>query len=435
MTLCPPHQKSINVQTLDQVNTNSKRPIVTRVCRESRKIALDLTRTDFIGVRAPWALTSFPFRQRHWSKAIIFLVPFLMLDETLDLGYKEHAEFLSWLRDIVTVARHGNIELCLQWDPMEDWDFDDGLNVPETAAEASFMAQFVHITSQTNISLVVKAFTIHVSQSRATSSGLFGRLGEEACQLVDVSDVKSIRKYYNLWYSTLPRGHKKRSIEQKFWNPILKRAESVEDTGNIITRWQHHMLAALWLTEPNAPRDAFPFWDSPSISLEPDFYPRMQPQTDHPWIKKTIHLLPALRSTVCFRFCANKCCSRAKDESAELREWKIIEKSKGVLRGRRRWRFQGRGRWRWRSWAKGKWVEKRCNAPRLLNQTMLKKADWQRYGAFKPGHGLPKSPSVGWSSETSDFPTSLDLPYDDDNSWMWESYGEYTESDKDGNII
>lgn len=306
---------------------------------------------------------------------MIFHAPLDFLTDVTEETAMEICQFLSWMEDVVHFTRDRHLELCLHWDPLHEWDDACGWLGPERADEASTMAAFARITSKARLTLVTRSLTIHISQERAVLSGLFGLLGEEACQLVDVSDTDTIKRYHDFWKSTLPMRYNKAKLETRFWCVFKKQRRGSENMESVSVKWLQRLLFALWLTDRNAPPGAFPFYQ-PGL-LSQNSHPSMKPDETHPWVIEKRRLLPVFRSTVCFRFCHSAACLRRHNQV----QFKFRERTRkeilrgGVLRGKQRWWFQGRGRWRWRSWAKGKWKKRRCMAPRLLNQVHLKRSE------------------------------------------------------------
>ncbi|CEJ93347.1 hypothetical protein VHEMI08940 [[Torrubiella] hemipterigena] len=198
---------------LCQKITSPKYPVITAVCRQSRIFALGQGRINFIGLEVFNGLVSYSLRLTRWSTAVIFWALILTLGEVLDVENDGHLEFPMWLHDVIYLTRTSNLELCLEWNRMDEWRFSGGWNVPENNVQAAFMAEFALITSKMTIAMVTRILTIHVTQQQAALSGLFGRLGEEPCQLVSVSDIEGLLKYYDFWYPTIPRGTKKKVLK------------------------------------------------------------------------------------------------------------------------------------------------------------------------------------------------------------------------------
>lgn len=282
---------------------NSLPPLITRVCHESRGVALE-------------------------NGGL--------------LGDDEDTNAPCWL-GINSIPRpwlNPNVDIIhLNWDPTYTVDHPNGGNpIPVFLHEAaksqgaSFMAELLHSLDPTYSSTIpwkqfnllehggsyfvtLKTVVIHMTSGQAIQSGLFGKLGEEKVKLVDALDTKTI----NQFKKTLQCLHEGDIGENKFL-----------DEPNLVTSWPKQVknwiedIERLWIwhelhrayrehNEIELPEELWlPKSESSelSIGLSATMKERvlnLRANKSHSWVKQVLALMPVLHPVIMFRHCAENC--------------------------------------------------------------------------------------------------------------------------------
>lgn len=356
-----------------QMKINSKPPVIASVCRESRNLVLQHGPIETLGDCCVW-------RVPNTGRFTIWDIELPDGDYDSDSMLPGHPDFerilQGWRAMFAWAAKH-NTRLCIYWLFMKLRPFD---SIFYDSPQAAVMAETMDLAKNMVIPVIFRTITFHISQKEAARSDLFGRLGEEACQLVDVRDRNTIKKYYCFWDAIVPDEyeHKKYQCREVLFTFILDRRGYRVAVAKLMARWEHYFLFAAWISAMNKSSNdtvlsgAFPLYNDEFLSR---CFPssRACPADDtHPWIIARKASMPVFQPKICFRFCPSlKCrlilgCSRF--QFRRLSKDELLRRS---LRAKQRWRFRGRGRWRWRSWARGKWKKYRGKAPALPSRMHL----------------------------------------------------------------
>ncbi|KAJ6031417.1 hypothetical protein N7540_002149 [Penicillium herquei] len=162
---------------------------------------------------------------------------------------------------------------------------------------------------QPSLDVVMAAVSIHVDQEVALSSGLFGLLGDQHIQIVDVDDQALLREFEVF-------------CAEQTWNkdpsirPFFKLIQSQWFQQRVIN-WKRNaelaILAQMWHMDQIEVKDA---GDEPNFAWLPllsegEFRPMNPdedyPKDDDPWVIRARKVIPKLRTRIMVRLCTNQC--------------------------------------------------------------------------------------------------------------------------------
>ncbi|PQE24231.1 hypothetical protein CJF31_00002457 [Rutstroemia sp. NJR-2017a BVV2] len=175
---------------------------------------------------------------------------------------------------------------------------------------------------------------IHTTDARVIESGLFGGL-ETPIQLVDASDRKTIRRMYQLWWTTFEDNPKLKDPEPEelFEEMIL----TPDDFEARVRRW-HEEIELRWLWRRrwhgksrygvphpieaiDSPQDVF---TGPKIDRKGNVVtgldqsqirmPEHAFNKEHPWVQDVLQEMPRFQAMIMFRYCAAKCYAMGRPE-------------------------------------------------------------------------------------------------------------------------
>ncbi|KAH8808738.1 hypothetical protein F5884DRAFT_380663 [Xylogone sp. PMI_703] len=299
-----PHPDEVDDTTCRLYNptlVNSRPPIISRVCRESREVAFE----DGAGVLG---------RGRY--NGIIFPQMFGPGNAT--------AVNCPWFSPTTDIVHHNWNEGENPFRPCRVTPFSFFQTVAATAIAASIDKSFLHklngndtnfspyidkdltlLEHQKHYFVTIYMVTLHVSIAQAARSGLFGRLVEERVKLIDAADTKTLHKYYYLWLEG-PREDEEPAeffnlalSGNRFQGPVLDWRE-----GNNV-QWIGHKWKNGGKDSAENPEQV---WFNPE---KDDVWPKVTPfgvpNINHPWVKKTLEDIPRFTPMIMFRLCEQKC--------------------------------------------------------------------------------------------------------------------------------
>lgn len=162
---------------------NLRPPAISRVCRESRDLALQS--------RVPLPYEEM-IEEAYWESETM---NFGLLDPSRDTVH------LNWLYWDVIYECEGNPVEYLAW------------HAANSAQGGSLMINDLAgydlslLESIPNLVVVTRKIVIHASSEYGLKSGLFGLLGDAPVQLVDISDQKRLDEFFALVEETQEKGH------------------------------------------------------------------------------------------------------------------------------------------------------------------------------------------------------------------------------------
>lgn len=364
-------------------NRNRWQPLIARVCHESYQVVHRYGHVDTTGVYPTWrqpALDKLLFLHHQINRRVWY--------GSYYIEYEHDRSEVAKLSSAFAWARRTNMSLCVYHFSLYPYGFDGRTELEfwqeeVVSPQVAWLVEFATSGRKMQIPCAIRTLTLHVRQDTAALSGLFGRLGEEVGQLVDVYDTQRIQQYYEFWRTQSINKRRVARTTKLKWEDLLDPAELRVRVNRWLGQVQYVLLGALWMTRKSDSQDV-------AVGMENVFSPRVErgfPKFNkhrineaHPWVVETLPLLPIVLPQVNIRYCSNRSCI--------LRFWvpvrrftKEILPAKELLKKKPIWRWRGRGRWRWRSWAKGVWRQRRCNAPGLPNRKKifesLKQKPWK----------------------------------------------------------
>ncbi|PTU23669.1 hypothetical protein P175DRAFT_0468377 [Aspergillus ochraceoroseus IBT 24754] len=166
----------------------------------------------------------------------------------------------------------------------------------------------------------------HESRSIAYESGLFGTLGDEPVQLIDVADTKSIARFRDLWASISPMDPEPLSFfneQEPFQDRLQQWCKEME------TLWVLNCWYRAWRNRWEGVVRPEDIWLGPRVNdagesldmLSPrglaapgtPYYTcgmdtnRFAPNKSHPFVRKVLDKMPQFQPRVMFRHCALNC--------------------------------------------------------------------------------------------------------------------------------
>lgn len=291
---------------------NYAMPTITRVCHESRKVALEavdlalIDHTSSLSMttdknRRPWIDPVRDTLHLHWHPRLSEPTILFTLDsvqQCLSLGAKFH-----------------NASLCA--------DLLDSVYRRYRRAYMDFLVD------HPSWSICVAYVSIHATEEAAVrNSELWGMLGEERIVLVDARDTKRVAEFRDFWNN---HGTMQDNPTAAFFDacvdgvPKIHYLETPEEfLQDLEIRWLHDYMPhgeenvaafeelqnQVWLMTPgdfdgkeDDPRQA-DYGDLPGRPFARQLW---SPNRDHPWVRNILGKMPNLQPTIMFRLCTNKC--------------------------------------------------------------------------------------------------------------------------------
>ncbi|KAJ2979700.1 hypothetical protein NQ176_g3097 [Zarea fungicola] len=218
---------------------------------------------------------------------------------------------------------HLDLYPCRFENSLELQDWQNSFLAPQIA----FLNEFANQGHHRTFLCAVETIVLHVTRQQAADSGLFGRLGEDLCQLVDVDDREGLRQYYQFWKSTSPCKHRTKSTLSRAWAFLLANDAYRREVDDWLVKLEYVLLAAVWKTARanEHPSDAsldgvfpphehvnFPIFDCHKIV------------ETHPWVIATREWLPSVLPRICFRVCWEPRCIDYVCTSMTAKKWRKV---------------------------------------------------------------------------------------------------------------
>jgi hypothetical protein len=322
--------------------TNSLPPTISKICRESRKIAFE--QGNFLWeplgaeslsnvpiwefcvnpVPNPWFSPKRDIVQISWDSDY---------DGLYDVprgGPNTYPVFIA----LAKMAQGASIMSSMLLPLQENDDYTDWHYWPKSKTK-----EWVFLRELKDCNVVLKVVSIHTTDKLVIDSGLFGSL-ETPVQLVSASEHKTIRRMYDLWRNTPPQmgDHSDNSLKrdteaEKAFDELINTQDA---WGSRVNKWKVELEQAwLWdewcikrseesLDTINAPANLWACGIQPGMhpgihTLGPDrrraYVAAHEFDRTHSWVKEVLDNMPKFRPVVMFRYCTYEC---------HLKEWKSI---------------------------------------------------------------------------------------------------------------
>lgn len=316
------HEKPICNHVL-KVAANRSPPVIMYVCRESYNVALSHGSTDRTGKLPTWLQPS--------VDRMLFFHTTCRIDLWMhDEGPRE--KYMSKVGEISAICDLSKrLDLPLAFYHLDLYPFrvepslglegwEDNYVEPQIACLNKVVNHYRHDSFQCAITTVV----FHLTREEAASSGLFGRLGEDLCQLVDVYDSEKIRRYYELWKPVTHQEREHLTGMNRAWDFLLASDSLHAEVSEWLANLQYIFLAAVW----EAARTTTHQHDD---TIGDVFQPRLGPcfpriresnvLATHPFVIQTRAWLPTVFPCISFRVCTrDRCLSQAKESNMRFRK-------------------------------------------------------------------------------------------------------------------
>ena len=305
---------------------NSQPPLITRICRESRRIALfhvDKLYTDSILAQngppliswhcngVTWACAATDILHMHWSNS--YNADFPVVGDPL-------ASFI-WLAQ--KKGMRMSITDCLVWsfDLLNGWFVWDSFfwSRKHEAFDLLNAAKGPYL-------VVVRTVGLHTGLDIVLQTSLFGLLGEERVRVVGAADKAAIQAYHDLW----AKGPQDDQEAASFFDHALQRHE---------IHWLPHVQAWQWTLEVAWLRHFWPYgpnmdkvcraesnsiWRGLTVPYESvlpgfDNIERRKPNREDPWVAEKLQQMPQFQPVVMFRLCHKECYKPPRPRSPPVR--------------------------------------------------------------------------------------------------------------------
>ncbi|KAJ5765057.1 hypothetical protein N7520_004616 [Penicillium odoratum] len=167
---------------LKTTEMNHRPPAISRVCRESRVVAFENR------VRLPYA--ELP-EEAFWASPT-------RLDGMIDPS--RDTVHLNWVPWDEILEDEGNYMQYLAWHAANS-------RGGSLWYGSIFEDQSPFLESISNLVIIMRKIIIHATSEYGARTGLFGLLGDATVQLVDLSDEKRLKAYFDLAEETQKKGH------------------------------------------------------------------------------------------------------------------------------------------------------------------------------------------------------------------------------------
>jgi hypothetical protein len=246
MEVDSPHKDFIGVETYCELQRttflNSRSPIITRVCRESRGVAFEDAGVLGVDVEAeaepddaecwvsgtsisdPWFRPATDIVHLNWTEA--YTVDFMNTGSPIP--------FFLWTAS-KGIAASITADLVHAFDPPSRfYGTDEDLD---------------RLQHRKDYLVTLRMVCLHVDVYQAACSGLFGRLAEERIKLLRPADNEMIRKYHELWAAG-PQGDQEPATffemalsTESFRVQVAKWSEELEHCGTSIL-WHERQISS-----------------------------------------------------------------------------------------------------------------------------------------------------------------------------------------------
>ncbi|KFY69013.1 hypothetical protein V496_00600 [Pseudogymnoascus sp. VKM F-4515 (FW-2607)] len=348
---------SCSLQRTSLINTRA--PLATRVCKESRNVALLAGATELYNDAYADDVTH--NIQYFWVTPPTDVLH-LNCCSPYDVWYNRSG---NPLRSLVWLARRNQhyTRMSIVAPLVMGFDEHEG-----AAFSAEFLEDFEVLAEGGGpymTTLCVVSLHVGLDAALQTEGGmLFGRLGEERVKLIEAGDRAALQAYCNLWTA----GPAQDREPAPYFDLVVRRHESewlplvAQWRRRLVTAWVRHCWAKEEAgTKPANIQDPQRVWralgkdewrvaqigDSghyldfmrpgPPWPLFDELAARHAPNKEHPWVAGVLRDMPCFEPVVMFRLCEDKCYTpkpRALEQPRALEPHRAGSRGAGRNRGR-----------------------------------------------------------------------------------------------------
>lgn len=219
-----------------------------RVCREAYDVAIRYGSVDRTGRLETWLQPSLDqILFAHFRVlAPLWYGAYDSSYESNRYNMRKVTETFAWARRLgMSIAMYHLNLYPFGFDAafeMMNWRFDI------LAPQIALLTEFARQGRNQQIPCVIRTVVLHVTRRQAASSGLFGRLGEAACQLIEVSDEAKIQEYYKFWKSSSQYKPKVDQAMSGTWNDLLNKYQLHKQVIEWLAQTCYTLISAVWIT-------------------------------------------------------------------------------------------------------------------------------------------------------------------------------------------
>ncbi len=290
---------------------NFRAPIISMVCHESRKIALEGART----------LPGITYRVFGENGTRYEALPPRWFRPDFDIVHTNYDRRLEWLdpRPASNELTYGALRFFSNINTIPGSGCAVAASATNQFMEQVFSNRYYRLYAFENLNITglweerksysINMFSVslHPSIEQAASSGLFGAWFEERIKIVDARDLVTLEKYWRLWGS----GPDEDCDPGYFFKDIL--VDRYEYYLDQVDEWSES-LTRKWINEKyQICREADKSFDeNAEIWLQrsereqaANLIPKYN--VDHSWVKGILRDMPEFTPTIMFRFCQEQC--------------------------------------------------------------------------------------------------------------------------------
>jgi hypothetical protein len=290
---------------------NRQPSVLTRVCRDSRAVALE----HIVIVSSNDANVFFGRSVNHVSVDCTRDVVHIHWSPFYDIQFSRRNDPMAYWRTTAALASEGG--------SMTEDAFYELIEAPTTATTTT-PAQLRSISKRLRICLQI--VSIHAEAEVAVDSGLFGRLGEQRVVLVDAANQDHLCHFAAFWErhgskadrQTTHFFHKyvrddswvREAVEELQLTWLMRRWENKDrdlsarnnSSGAAQNQhYQHHSDA--WIRRPQKyNEDPEHGW-----AEKPGWKQQWIPDIQNAWVRYELDSIPELQPTIMFRLCTQRC--------------------------------------------------------------------------------------------------------------------------------
>ncbi|KAJ8060914.1 hypothetical protein OCU04_009994 [Sclerotinia nivalis] len=317
---------------------NAKPPIFSQVCREAHDVAFteggflwDLPNLrkakgleelpeddlDLIAeINNPWFCPKTDTVHLHWQQSYQELYdsdnkpfPALVAHAGISQGGSIMADVVLPFQDEFTYDCSGHPRGIMY----DYWGFPRGIDFDG-------MTEALALERLSGFKTCLFVVIIHSTDTRVVDSGLFGSLAAPI-QLVDAMDRETIRRMYELWWTTFDDDSKLKDSEpEKIFEEMVYTPDDFESRVCLWHEWfERTWLWNRWLDKfhegtlntISPPEDVFtgPKLGQKGTPLHPlDIHmPEQDFNKAHPWVQESLDVKPRFHPVIMFRYCSGNC--------------------------------------------------------------------------------------------------------------------------------
>jgi hypothetical protein len=270
---------------------NSKPPVLTRICRESRALAFETG--GFLEDSGLWAAdNAVPRPWLDCSRDVVHL----NWTPAYEPHYMSAGDPLGWLLSASKCVKHASLT----------GELLDYLSQVESHGTDPW-----HFLCERKSYLVcLRTVCIHIEMQAALDSGLFGRRGEEPIVIVETTDRARIAQFRELWEQHGSNLDRQAAL-------VLEEVESLDAQGEIedirikwlLHRWRN--VNPQNSISENVPDHTIwaqmPTGDNDNWSTRPFLRQHWVINRDHEWAKTALFDIAELHPVIMIRLCTDKC--------------------------------------------------------------------------------------------------------------------------------